>query len=287
VHTATCHAWDNAAEGWNHNAALIHAWLHDATQRMLDAAHIHAGSKVLDVAAGAGDQTLDIARRVGMHGSVLATDISATILELARRNAHAAGYFNVDTMQADAQTLGLASMGSKDVGSNFDAAVCRLGLMFCQTPLDALREINAVLKPGAYFSALVFAEPARNPCLRITLATARKHAGLPALPPDAYVAAGTLMSLGKRGALEALLSDAQFADVEVHAVSAPFKTPTVRRYVDFIKTSASPIIEILAPLTEAARQKAWEDIAEQLDVFTSHGGWIGPNELLLCSARKL
>ena len=40
--------------------------------------------RVLDVAAGAGDQTLDIARRVGASGSVLATDLSPAIIDLAR-----------------------------------------------------------------------------------------------------------------------------------------------------------------------------------------------------------
>jgi ubiquinone/menaquinone biosynthesis C-methylase UbiE len=42
---------------------------------MLDMAGVGAGARVLDVAAGAGGQTLAAARRVGPSGSVLATDI--------------------------------------------------------------------------------------------------------------------------------------------------------------------------------------------------------------------
>ncbi|HLF83900.1 MAG TPA: class I SAM-dependent methyltransferase, partial [Blastocatellia bacterium] len=48
-----------------------------ATELMLDLADVRASSRVLDVAAGTGDQTLFAARRVGPNGYVLATDISA------------------------------------------------------------------------------------------------------------------------------------------------------------------------------------------------------------------
>ena len=50
---------------------------------MLDRAGVADGARVLDVAAGAGGQTLAAARRVGPSGSVLATDISPAILEYA------------------------------------------------------------------------------------------------------------------------------------------------------------------------------------------------------------
>ena len=87
----TGHPWDRAAEGWNKHSAVIRSWLEEATGAMLDAARIKPGACVLDIAAGAGDQTLDIARRVGPQGQVLATDISAQILMLARDKARAAG----------------------------------------------------------------------------------------------------------------------------------------------------------------------------------------------------
>ena len=54
---------------------------------MLDASKITAGSRVLDVAAGAGGQSLAAARRVGPTGHVLATDISPAILDYAAKAA--------------------------------------------------------------------------------------------------------------------------------------------------------------------------------------------------------
>ena len=74
--------WKQTAKGWNDAGTVIRPWLHKATQAMLGMAGVIAGSHVLDVAAGAGDQTLDIAERVGPHGYVLATDLSPEILAI-------------------------------------------------------------------------------------------------------------------------------------------------------------------------------------------------------------
>ena len=274
------HPWDAAAAGWNQHAALIHTWLHDATQTMLDQAHIGPGARVLDIAAGAGDQTLDIARRIGAQGRVLATDVSPGILALAQKNAEAEGFLQVSTQVADAQSLGLA-------GANFDAAVSRLGLMFCRSPLAALNEIRAALRPRGRFSALVFGRPENNPCLTITLSTARKHAVMvsgAASQTARPFEPGSLMSLGKPGLLEKLLQTAGFVDVSMRYVPAAFHTDSAEQYVDFLRSSASPIIEMLAPLPDAARQDAWADITDQLKVFSAPAGWIGPNELLQCVA---
>ena len=50
--------WDQAAAGWNEHTPQIRAWLRQATEAMLDMAGVAPGARVLDVAAGAGDQTL-------------------------------------------------------------------------------------------------------------------------------------------------------------------------------------------------------------------------------------
>ncbi|MEO8804882.1 MAG: methyltransferase domain-containing protein [Burkholderiaceae bacterium] len=270
------HPWDKAAAGWNSHAAVIHEWLAEATATMLSAARIGPGARVLDIAAGSGDQTLSIARCVGPQGHVLATDISAAILTLARANARAAELHNIDTRVADAQALGLE-------GAGFDAAVSRLGLMFCEVPLNALREARAALKPGGRFSGLVFSQPQHNPCLGMLMGTALRHAGL---PPRSPYGPGTLMSLGEPGLFARLLHMAGFTGIEMRTIAAPFCWPTSRDYVDFVRTSGSPIMEILAPLTAAAQRAAWDDMAAQLNVFDTATGWVGPNELLLCAAAS-
>ena len=273
--------WDEAAAGWNQHTKVIRYWLRDVTDAMINAANVGPGSRVLDIAAGAGDQTLDIARQMGASGYVLATDLSPRILALAHDNLRAAGFSNFDTLVADAQTLSLG-------GKKFDAVVSRLGLMFCAKPLLALQQAHLALRPKGRFSAVVFSHPGANPCLGIALRTALKHAhagqaAINTLIPN-LVAPGTLMSLGSPGLMAKLLVNAGFTDVEVSAVSAPFRLPSSRHYVDFVRTSGSPLRAILSALSSPAQTTAWDDMVQQLDHFSTREGWVGPNELLLCSA---
>ena len=270
----TAAAWDDAASGWHRNTALIHDWLHDATQRLLDAARIGPVAKVLDVAAGAGDQTRDIVRRIGNHGEVWVTDVSPQILALAQDSLRDVSGVHLQFQVADAQALGMA-------GANLDAAICRLGLMFCPSPLAALCEVRSALRPGGRFAALVFSTPDANPCVAITMRTARQHAGLPDVDP---FAAGSLLSLGRPGLAAQLFDDAGFSEIEVTPVAAPFRTAGVDDYVAFVRTSGSPVMEVLRHLTAARQADAWADITRQLDRFSDAHGWEGPNELLLCSA---
>jgi len=269
-------AWDDAAQGWDQHSDVIRGWLRKATAEMLDAATIAPGAKVLDIAAGAGDQTLDIAQRVGATGQVLATDLSPGILERAAHKLAAAGWRNVRTQQADAQALGLG-------GANFDAAVCRLGLMFCASPLRALQSIHHALAPAGRLSGLVFAGPEANPCISITMQTAMRHAGAAARNP---FEPGSLLSLGRPGLLEALLREADFEQVEVRPLSVPFVTARCKDYVDFVRSAGSPVRELLKPLDAPARERAWAEIEQRLTAFATPDGWLGPNQLLLFVGRK-
>ena len=98
--------WEDAAESWHRWGPAIENWLGAATEQMLDDARLGPGSRVLDIAAGAGGQTLAAAHRVGATGHVLATDISPTILEYAASAVAEAGFADVvATLEADGEDL--------------------------------------------------------------------------------------------------------------------------------------------------------------------------------------
>ncbi len=273
---ATRDQWEKAAPGWNDHTPQIRAWLRTATDAMLNMANIGQGARVLDVAAGAGDQTLDIAARVGPEGSVLAVDLSPGILELAQANARKSGYENVETRVADGEHLQL------DAGS-FDAAVCRLGLMFLPDPLRGLRGMRRALKSGGGICTMVFSRPEANPCITTLMSTALKHAGLP--PRDPFLPGG-LLSLGKPGALDEMFRRAGFNDVATTKIDAPFRLPSAKDYLAFVRASASPIQQILGRLDSSAANAAWDEMEERLRVFETGAGWEGPNELLLTAGRR-
>lgn len=273
---ATRTQWDSSAKSWNDSGAKIRVWLRSSTDAMLDGAHVKSGAHVLDVAAGAGDQTLDVAARVGAGGHVLATDISPGILEFARANARQAGFDNIDTQTADGENLGVAP-------GRFDAVICRLGLMFFPDPLKGLHEMHHALKPGGWACTLVFSAPERNPCIGIIMSTALKHAGLP--PRDPYRPGG-LLSLGKPGLIDDLFRRAGFSEIRTTAIQAPFALPSVKDYIDFTRSSAAPVLQILAALDDKAQNAAWAEIEDKLGAFNGDGGWVGPNELLLTSGQR-
>jgi ubiquinone/menaquinone biosynthesis C-methylase UbiE len=268
--------WDQTARGWRDSGAVIRPWLQQATQAMLGMAGVKPGAHVLDVAAGAGDQTLDIAARVGPDGYVLATDLSPGIIQFAAQQAAAAGYRNVETRVSDGQNLQVEDI-------RFDAVVCRLGLMFFGDPLQGLREMARVLKPGGGVCTMVFGSPQANPCVATLMSTALKHAGLP--PRDPFQPGG-LLSLGKPGLIDDLFREAGFREIATTKIAAPFRLPTVRDYMKFIQTSAGPIVQIVQRLEPAKAGAAWADIEKDLSRFETATGWEGPNELLLTAARR-
>src|SRR5262249_48088402 len=111
-----------AAAQWHRGAAARVQAFGPATEMMLDLARGAAGGRVLGGGGGAGESTVVAAQRVGSSGRVLATDVSASMLEAAAELARHAGLHNVDTQVADAQHLGLDP-------DSFDAAISRNCLM--------------------------------------------------------------------------------------------------------------------------------------------------------------
>ena len=268
--------WNSCADGWDANSAIIREWLREATDAMLEMAQIRPGARVLDVAAGAGDQTLDIARRVGASGYVLATDLSPTILLLAEKNVRGADYSNVHFEERDGEDLGITP-------KTFDAAISRLGLMLMPDPGKGLSQMFQSLKPDGRCCVMVFSSAEMNPTVGIVLSTALKHAGMP--PKDPHQP-GALLSLGRPGRLDDLFLKAGFTQVATTKVSAPFELPHVDEYLEFLRTSASPVVQILSDLDDSAQAAAWSEIKHRLSEFNTSDGWSGPNELLLTVGQR-
>ena len=274
-HTAAMQAtWDAAAAGWDNNRALIRTWLSAATAAMLEAANIQPGHQVLDVAAGAGDQTIDIARRIGPHGRVVAVDLSPALVARAKSNLERDGCKNAEVRVGNGQALGL--------NATFDAAVCRLGLMFYANPLVGLIEMRRALKPGARAAVLVFSGPAQNPLIVEQLALAARHAGI--ARPDPCQPGG-LLSLGDPAQLTAQFARAAFKGVECRAVSAPMRLSTASNYVDFVRSAAGPVVKIANQLVDQQRAALWLDLERTFARYQIPNGWCGPNELLLVSGH--
>lgn len=112
--------------------ALFAAW----PPRLVTAAHLDSGMRVVDIACGTGALTLEAARAVSPGGTVVGLDLNSEMLAVARRKAP-----EIEWQQAPAEALPFDS-------SRFDAVVSQFGLMFFQDRRAALEEMWRVLQPG-------------------------------------------------------------------------------------------------------------------------------------------
>ncbi|HEX9757514.1 MAG TPA: class I SAM-dependent methyltransferase [Nitrospiria bacterium] len=167
--------WQTAAEAWHRWGPVLNKGLGQATELMLDMAGVKEGSQVLDIAAGAGEQTLTAARRVESRGSILATDISSNILQFAASVAREEGISNVKTQVMEGEDL------SALPESSFDAVISRVGLIYFPDQQKALTDIRRVLKPGGRVAAIVYSTPENNNFFPLPISIIRRRAQLP--PP--------------------------------------------------------------------------------------------------------
>jgi ubiquinone/menaquinone biosynthesis C-methylase UbiE len=265
--------WQEAAEAWHRWGTRLEAWLGGATDVMLDLARIGPGDRVLDVAAGAGGQSIAAARRVGPEGRVLATDISPNILDYAEQEARAAGLANVATRVMDGERIEV------DEGT-YDAAISRVGLIYFPDQQRALRGIRRALRPGGTVAAIVYSTPERNQFFSIPVSVIRRRAKL---PPPAPGQPGPF-SLGAEGVLAAAYEQAGFREVETRLVPAPLRLPSAADCVRFERESFGALHQMLAGLDRGAREQAWEEIERDLSQFEGPDGFEGPCELLVAAA---
>jgi ubiquinone/menaquinone biosynthesis C-methylase UbiE len=262
--------WQNAAEAWYRWTPLLQTWLGNATEVMLDLANVRPGARVLDVAAGAGEPALTIAKRVGPSGHVLASDISSNILEFAREAAQAQGLTNVETRVLDGEHLELPDAA-------FDVVTSRVGLIYFPNQQQALSEMRRVLKPGGRVAAIVYTTPENNQFFSIPVSIIRRRAQL---PPPLPGQPGPF-SLGGPGVLDEAYRRAGFRDVETHVVKAPLCVPSAAECVRFERESFGALHQMLAGLSQDEQQAAWQEIEEQLQQYEGPNGFAGPCELIV------
>src|SRR5579863_8151738 len=133
--------WTGSAPFWEKHREVIREMFAPVTQALAEDGQIGPGHVVLDVGTGPGEPALSLAGLVGAGGKIIGIDPVTEMVAAARRAAQRVGIGNVQFEVASGENLPFAD-------HTFDAAISRFGIMFVPSPIDALREMLRVLKPG-------------------------------------------------------------------------------------------------------------------------------------------
>jgi ubiquinone/menaquinone biosynthesis C-methylase UbiE len=272
--------WESqeVAEAWRQMRARDGGVFAAATERMLDLAGVGAGDRVLDVAAGTGEQTGAAARRVGPTGSVLATDISANMLAVAADTLRQEGWSNVETLVADAQRLELAP-------DSFDAAISRFGVMLIPAHQEALSAIRRALKPGGKLAAMVWSTAERNPFFALPLGILQARGMLP--QPEPGQPGPGPFALGTPDALANVFRQAGYRDVAIEPVTIRWRFPSVAATLDYYRLNVAALPRETADRLEVASGKeVFTEIEQALDRFREPNGIAVPGEALIGVGAK-
>lgn len=114
---------------------------------------ISPGQRVLVVSAGPGAEVVAVARAVGEHGHVRATDESADLVDMCAAQVKAAGFTGVDCSRAEADDVG---------GQKWNAIVCAFGLWKIADRTPVLKSWASALTPNGKVGVLTFGPPDDN-----------------------------------------------------------------------------------------------------------------------------
>ena len=262
--------WGRAAAGWGKRAKRVREFGLPVSAWMIDHAGLQPGLRVLELAAGPGETGFLAAELIRPGGSLLCSDATDEMLEVARARAAELGVENVEFKRLELEWIDLGT-------ASVDVALCKWGLMFAVDPEAALREARRVLRPGGRIALAVWDEPPVNPWATITTRALVDLGHTTAPDPEAP----GMFALAAPGRLQDLLEAAGFLDVVVDSVEPPRAFDSVEEYIAETDDLSSMFGAAFDPLPDEQRAEVVQRVAELARPY------VGADGVLRFPARSL
>jgi SAM-dependent methyltransferase len=209
-------------------------------ERLVDAADLHAGWRVLDVATGSGNAAIAAAR---LGSAAVGVDYVPSLLERGRQRAAAEG-LSVEFLEGDAEALPFPD-------ASFDAVTSVFGSMFAPDHEQAASELLRVSRPGG---TIALASWTPDGFLGDFFRTMSAH-----VPPPAGVRSPMLW--GGEGYLRGLFGDS-IASLEAEERTFTFRFRSAEEFVSFFRTWYGPTLKAFASLEPAAQEALERDLVD-------------------------
>ncbi|WP_404437495.1 methyltransferase domain-containing protein [Bradyrhizobium daqingense] len=226
---------------------------------LIDLARPKLGERVVDIACGTGIVARLAAVKVGPTGVVVGVDLNPGMLNVARSLATTPDAASVQWQEANADKLPFAD-------SEFDIAICQLGLQFFADRPAALREMRRVLSSKGRLALMVWCSIEQSPGFESLAKILERHIGL---------AAATIMrapfGLADADELSRLVGAADFKDITVQRRVGAIDFPSVEQFV-VSYVAGSPLASHVSQASESAREHLTEDIKFALGKYAGSSG---------------
>ena len=237
---------------------VVPAILGPMGERLVEAAELRPGERVLDVACGTGAVTRKAARAVGETGRVTGLDSAAHMLEVARTVPQERAK-TIRWAQGDAAVLPFAD-------DLFHIMLCAQGYMFFPDRVQALREAVRVVAPGGRLALAVWSSPEHNPYFHAMCEGLRPHV------EEATAATMTLpFALADPSDLRSLFTEAGLSEVRVETVAASLRLPPLKQFIPRHMAAMSVAAE-LAKLSSEVVDALIRDLQSVLGAYEDGEG---------------
>lgn len=275
-HIDTLREWRESAAYWQKHAQTIRTMFAPVTSALIEETHVREGNDVLDVAGGAGEPSLTIAEVVGPTGSITYTDAVAEMVNAAQAEARRRNIDNISFKQCLADSL--------PFGDNlFDAAVCRLGVMFFPDPISGLREMLRVTKPGHSVSFAVWSASNLNPFAYLITEVLARYISAPPVDQNAPQA----FRFAEPTKLARLLKEAGAEQIRERLLEFHIEAPiSPDEFWEMRSRTSGTLREKLGAMPADKRGQIAAEVKEAVAPFFSDEGMSFPAQMLVVTGDK-